>query len=192
MCMIIFEKSPPNLMRIRDLASIFPKNYVFATNRDPYAWVGSSIRRAHKNSELKRQAANYFSLAEKQAYRNNATRGAARSALIRAFTRQWIDIASEIEIVTTELALNVVTYEALTANLASVINIMPPDIKMHLSDVNLEPEIQVKDHPAGAFRNKNAESLASLTSSDLSEISDELSDNEDLLRYFGYQLLAPR
>ena len=67
MCKIIFEKSPPNLMRIEDLASIFPKNFIFATNRDPYAWVGSTFLRAQRNNQIKRQAAKYFSAEEKEA-----------------------------------------------------------------------------------------------------------------------------
>ena len=158
---LLFEKSPPNLLRASLLEKVFSDSYFIIMVRNPYA-VAEGIRRRNKHS-LDRCIKHWISASEKQ-----------------------------IENIKTLKNQTWFTYEQLCEDLQSIkkqlIEFIPKlddldmnrSVKVHSIQGTIESEI----------KNYNAEQISKLSTDDISLINSYLEKHQDVLHYFGYQLLS--
>lgn len=100
---IVIEKSPPNLVRIEKLISVFPNHSLLANNRNPYANVSSILFRNHKTEKYSKTK---------------------RLEVIEKIAKDWVWRSSLIKSNVKKLKIPLVTYEQFCDNperLASVL-----------------------------------------------------------------------
>lgn len=165
----IFEKSPPNIIRIRELCNLFPNNTLLANNRDPYANI-SSI---------------FFGYQSKKQISNLKVH--EREKKIHEITLEWI-YRSEIikdEVIKNNIPL--ITYEQFCNN-PTILNTLLSNIPATSSiALNYDGKIKVKKYGFKMITNFNEQQISNLDKSDISIISNTLEENHDILSFFGYK-----
>ena len=164
---IVIEKSPPNLVRYKNLLDNFPNHELIVYNRNPYANCSSTFHRLHveKNLTSKERQLILQKLAEDWLYRSRICKRIIDSEDVLFFT-----------------------YERLCSNpekvVKSIISRIPDLVKI---DHTLE--IQVKDYPSQRLRNFNTEQINKLSKKEKDMISEVLNKEGDLINFFGYTLV---
>ncbi len=158
---LLFEKSPPNLLRASLLEKVFSDSYFIIMVRNPYA-VAEGIRRRNKHS-LDRCIKHWISASEKQ-----------------------------IENIKTLKNQTWFTYEQLCEDPQSIkkqlIEFIPK-----LDDLDMNRSVKVHSIQGtieSGIKNYNAEQISKLSTDDISLINSYLEKHQDVLHYFGYQLLS--
>lgn len=158
---ILFEKSPPNLLRAEEIEKVFIPAYFLISIRNPYAQIEGLCRRKWFPSPT--AAAEYWVKCAKYQIKNLST------------------LKNKIFF----------TYEDLTDNTDQVLK----KIKKFLPELGtLNKEKVFKSHnitgrPIQGIVNLNSQKIKLLTAETIKKINQVLSLNEDLLKYFGYNLL---
>ncbi|WES64210.1 sulfotransferase [Microbacter sp. GSS18] len=162
----VLEKSPPNMVRYRDLLGILPNARVVVNNRDPYANVASQIKRYHE--------AHYP--------------GAPRLDVIAHLADQWRFRSRILRRAHLEDGFPVVGYERFCESPRDILTAFGLEAG---DDFAEDAEIRVKDYEPQAIRNMNAEQTARLSPEELDTVSRRLEAEPDLLEFFGYALADP-
>ena len=183
----IFEKSPPNILRIRELALAFAENFIFASNRNPYAFVSSSLSRSRKNPSIMKHASRFLSPNRRSLFASRER--FSRTNKITGLTRQWIYISNLLREVITELHLPLISYESLCKDPTSIIEILPPEVGSALENLSENLTVNVKDYPEQKISNQNPRQISFLSDTDKSAISKELSFYKSLLSFYDYALM---
>lgn len=164
---VVIEKSPPNMMRIKQLSSQF-RNYSFiANNRDPYANCASILYRHHDADNLTPEE-----------------RQKVRDRLVKAWIMRSLKVQELIE----SLKAPLLTYEDFCQNPSSIINKLntPSGVS---NSINPDANVKVKDYAPQPIINQNERQISKLADNEIEHISKLLKSYSELVEYFGYQLL---
>ncbi len=173
---LLLEKSPPNMIRARDIEAAFDPAFFVVLVRSPYAHIEGLARRAHVPPM-------------------NLPKNAGRAQAFARAAELWLSFA-ETQRETIAKSRNVawLTYEQLTQS--------PDDAAAKLQA--FLPELGALDTgarfgvhalegtKARELRDMNETKRKLLTKADFEIINDVLGGHTDLLAFFGYELLEPR
>lgn len=164
---VIVEKSPPNMMRIDRIISLFDNYSLLALNRNPYAQCSSSLHRMKQ--------AHCFT--EKQ-----------RLHSLTTLIDDWIARSARLKSLITKFSMPLITYEAFCSSPNHLIK------KLSLSDeikTTIDPgeKIIVKDYPSAQIKNYNEHQIALLNNREIDLISTRLAEQSQLLDYYNYRFL---
>ncbi len=159
----IFEKYPDNACRYKSLLKIIPNTKVVANNRNPYAQIASVLKRKYSYTQHNRL---YDSVEECIHY--------------------WLIWSEYIREACEKDNVPLVTYEQFCDNpdtMISAFGLEESEFKkdFHVSDV--------KNYPPQAIENMNEKQIALLSDLQKETITEALSEHEELLAYFGYELM---
>jgi hypothetical protein len=164
---VVIEKSPPNMMRMEQLASQFRDYSFIANNRDPYANCASILYRRHDADDLSPHK---------------------RKEVLYTLSKGWVMRSEKIKELISSLSAPLLTYEEFCSNPSSVLDIL--NTPRGVSDtINPGAEVKVKDYKPQPVSSQNERQISKLTDEEIEHISESLSLNSELLDYFGYQLL---
>jgi Sulfotransferase family len=166
---ILVEKSPPNMVRARSLLEAFPDSVFVISNRDPYAWLGSILHRNPLDLDLDDPQ--------------------ERTQAIRRYVTAWVN-RSRIQIDNVKLLRGrsvITTYELFCASHEVFLH----NLYNYCGDLKVDPRapLQVKDYPPQPLINMNPRQTALLTSADIALANEILALDQELLSFYGYQLL---
>lgn len=162
------EKSPPNMVRIELLQSLFQSHILLANNRDPYANVSSIFYRYNKDVEK-------LSVTE-------------RNARILRIVKAWVMRSSILKEIIQSQNVPYLSYEKFCKNPRLLQNVIDRSIFGGQIKLDFDKILKVKDYKPQAVINFNQKQIAKLTNSDIEAITSYLRNSEDLLSYFGYAL----
>jgi len=165
---VVIEKSPPNMVRIEQLAAQFRSVSFLANNRDPYANCASIL------------------------YRNYAADKPGAAERIHVLTRlahEWVLRSEKIRELVLKLNIPLLTYEKFCEYPASILQALtlPQGVAASI-DTSATVKVKVKDYPVQGIANQNERQLALLSSSELATIGKGLQAHSELLEFFGYPL----
>jgi len=164
---VVIEKSPPNMMRIEQLASQFRDYSFLANNRDPYANCASILYRNHDPGSLSPDK---------------------RKEVLSDLAKDWIVRSEKIKELISNFNAPLLTYEEFCRNPSSVINKL--NIPNGVSEsINLDANVKVKDYKPQPISNQNERQISKLTNEEIEHISKSLNSSNQILEYFGYKLL---
>ncbi len=166
--MYFIEKSPPNMMRIEVLQSIFPNHILLANNRDPYANVSSMLYRYTKDIDT---------LSSKE-----------REFKVLKLVKSWKERSDVLKRIIQSQNVLYLSYEQFceTPNLLQdAINSSAFSGQINLE---FEKDLKVKDYKPQPIINLNQKQIEKLNNFDIDTISSFLHDSKDLLSFFGYGL----
>jgi len=162
------EKSPPNMMRIKILQSIFPKHILLANNRDPYANISSMLYRYTKDIET--------------------LKASEREVKLIELANEWINRSVVLKRIIHDQNVPYLSYEKFCQNPNLLQNsIDNSKFGGHIT-LDFKSNVKVKDYEAQPIHDFNSKQIARLTNSDIKVITSALRDSEELLSYFGYSL----
>ena len=165
---VIIEKSPPNMVRVDDLVSVFPNHTLLAFNRNPYANCSSILFR-HYNVEM---------LNEKE--RNEAVASLADAWIKRS---NWVRKAIE------EKGALHFTYEGFCSDTQGCIDQLSEKVPA-FQDVDIERPLYVKDYEPQKISDQNSRQISKLSPEDVVIISQRLNRDSELVSYFGYKIIG--
>ncbi|MGP1386488.1 MAG: hypothetical protein ACTS2F_23210 [Thainema sp.] len=171
---IRFEKSPPNIIRAVQLEQTFQPSYFLITIRNPYALVEGLLRRKWPFGQFGPQSSE------------------APPATASQAAKFWVHVANaqRRNLQTLEHTL-LFTYEEIMDQpefVTQKIVAFLPELE------SLQPDAKVSSHnvtgrPVTHLQNLNALKIQNLSESQIAEINQVLGQHEELLSYFGYELL---
>lgn len=160
------EKSPPNMMRYRDIVSLFQRSRVVIGNRNPFANISSVGYRKHDFDRLDR---------------------VGRLEQVESLAELWLRFARRLNRIAQQERYPVIRYEDFCEDPARVFRVF--DLSADLAK-QTDPAypVKVKDHPAQPVRNMNPEQVSRLSTEELERIGKTLSTDADVVRFFGYEI----
>lgn len=163
------EKSPPNMVRIEFLQSLFPNSILLANNRDPYAYVSSMFHRYTKKERKKDVK--------------------ERNIVMSKWTKMWVHISTILKGVIEKQNVPYLSYEKFCEQPTLYQTIIDNSIFAGKIKLDFESVLKIKDYkPTSLITNYNEKQIARLTNSDIEVITNYLKDHKELLFYFGYTL----
>jgi len=164
---IIVEKSPPNMVRIEKLSSLFKSYSILAYNRNPYANCASMLYRHFDADNIDDKA---------------------RKIALTSLANKWIIRSSIIKDLIQKQNVPFLTYEDFSSSPEKIIHKIP--LPKNITE-NLDPyaTIKVKDYPPQTISNHNTRQIAKLKSHEIAFLSKIFSKHKELLLTFGYTLL---
>lgn len=161
---IVIEKSPPNMVRIKKLTSIFPNHSLLAYNRNPYANCASIM---YRNYDPKNKSPE------------------ERQRILKILAKSWIEKSTLIRALVLELNINMFTYEDFCADISACIKKinLPSDA---LRSINCESVVKVKDYKPQQILSHNERQISNLTAPEIGFLTDILAEDSGLLSFFGY------
>jgi hypothetical protein len=162
---VVIEKSPPNMIRIKQLTSVFRNYSLLAFNRNPYANCASIL------------------------YRNYAPDNKSSEERLQILTNlasSWIEKSMLIREVVRDLRIPLFTYEAFCSDISRCIKKidLPADV---LQSINVESVVKVKDYQPQKILSQNERQISKLAKTEIRLLTDILSKEADLLSFFGYR-----
>lgn len=164
---VVIEKSPPNMMRIEKLASSFQSYSLLANIRDPYATCASILCRYNDVEKLTREN---------------------RLEKIRRIIGNWVLRIRIIQRLVLSKDVPLVTYEIFCDDPQSLID------KLKLPEgvaetMKINAEVKIKDYDMQKISNQNQRQIAKLERHEIEFLTSSLSKEEELISFFGYELL---
>ncbi len=164
---VVIEKSPPNMMRIEQISSLFRDCSFIANNRDPYANCVSRLYRSHDADNLSADS---------------------RKEILAHLTNDWIKRSLKIQELISRLNIPLLTYEEFCHNPSSVLNILNlPNGVSQTIDPNVS--VKIKDYRVQPITNQNERQISNLKEEEIEYISHLLMPSNNLLEFFDYQCL---
>jgi hypothetical protein len=163
------EKSPPNMMRIELLQSIFPSHILLANNRDPYANVSSMFYRYNDNIDK-------LSVEE-------------RKSKITGLVKTWIKRSTVLKEIIQSQNVPYLSYEKFCENPTLLQDSIDSSVFGGQIKLDFKKNLIVKDYKPHPLANFNQKQMDKLTDADIDTITSSLRVNEELLSYFGYCLV---
>jgi hypothetical protein len=162
---VVIEKSPPNMMRIEKLSSLF-RNYSFiANNRNPYANCSSILYRNHDVDKISSEK---------------------RKILLGQLAAKWLKRSAKIRELIQKFNIPLLTYE----RFCQAPSLVSECIKQSgvSESINSQAIVKVKDYKPQVISDQNDRQISRLTNKEIDHISVILKSNEQLLAFFGYQI----
>jgi hypothetical protein len=162
---VVIEKSPPNMVRIQQLTSLFDRFSLLAFNRNPYASCSSLMYRLH--------------------HPENKT-PEQRLQILDRIARDWIERSDIIKKLVLELNINLFTYEEFCDDLPRCVQKidLPPDA---LQTIDCDSIVKVKDYQPQKIISQNQRQIVNLTESEIQLLTDRFTDRADVLSFFNYK-----
>lgn len=164
---VVIEKSPPNMVRLEKLLSLFSSTAVIANNRNPYANVSSILYRTLQPERMS---------------------PAERSKALKRLANNWLQRSKVILDLTKRLSIPLITYERFCEDPSTAIQQLPMP-KYFRGSINIHTTLKVKDYGSQKIANQNPRQIERLKASDIEVVSSTLSTHEALLRCFDYEIL---
>lgn len=163
---VIIEKSPPNMVRIRQLITTFNNNSLLANNRNPMANCASILYRNYdaKNLGIKR-----------------------RSHALNKLLLDWLKRSYIIKDIVQDLNVPLITYEQFCDS-PSLLKKKLTLPEKTIESIDFGAELQIKDYPVQRIINQNQRQIAKLTQIEKEELKIQLKPHNDLLSFFDYNL----
>lgn len=158
----LVEKSPPNMVRYRDVIALFETPKLLVNNRNPYANISSQISR----------------------YSATHYQGLDRPDMVRHLAEIWIYRSRYLAEIAETYDVPILTYETFCDAPSDILKCL--DIE--LDDLAGPVEITVKDYAAQGIINMNGAQMALLRDEDIDIITETLSTRPDLMELFGYSI----
>jgi hypothetical protein len=164
---VVIEKSPPNMIRIKELSSQFIKCSFLANNRDPYANCASIFSR-HSDPE--------------------ALKPTERKKVLMKIAQSWLMRSHKLKGIITENGVSLLTYEQFCQNPSSILEaiILPGGVS---NTIDTDAKVKVKDYKPQSISNQNERQISKLTNADIESISCVLENEKSLLEFFGYEIM---
>jgi len=163
---VVIEKSPPNMVRLDALATLFPDHSLLANNRDPYANCASILYRNHPAAQLGT---------------------AERQHLLRGLASDWQQRSMKIRELVCRLDIPLLTYEEFCDNPASIIARL--ELPAGVAEtIDVHAQVKVKDYPMQGIANQNRRQIDLLSDEELMAISHVLATDLELLDFFSYEI----
>ncbi len=159
----IFEKYPDNVCRYKSLLKIIPNTKVVANNRNPYAQIASAMKNKYGYMQHNRF---YESVEECIHY--------------------WLVWSEYIREACEKDNVPLVTYEQFCDNPDTIISAFGLEEGEFKKDFHVS---NVKDYAPQGIENMNEKQIALLSDLQKETITEALSEHEELLAYFGYELM---
>ena len=164
----VIEKSPPNMVRLDRLISLFDHVTLLANNRDPYASCASILHRMR----------NAASFSPDQ-----------RIGILEALAGDWVNRSRFIAALLDVHGCPLLTHEEFCADPSRVISVpgMPLEVSASMSPSGL---VHVKDYGPQPVMCHNQRQISLLSLTEIQVIGTVLANHPDLLDRFGYHLMA--
>ena len=164
---VVIEKSPPNLIRIEQLSSLFSNCSFLANNRDPYAHCASILYRS--------DGVKSFSTTK-------------RMSDLNKIARQWIVMSNKLKEFISKNEINLLTYEQFCQNPTLILEMLnlPEGVA---STIDVNAKVKVKDYEAQPISNQNARQISKLSNAEIEGISVVLESERALLEFYGYAII---
>jgi len=161
---IVIEKSPPNMVRIKQLTYFFPKHSLLAFNRNPYANCASIMYRNYEPSNKSQEE---------------------RYQILEVLARSWIDKSNIIRQIVKELHADMFTYENFCSDVSGCIKKidLPLDV---ISSINVESIVEVKDYHPQKILSQNERQISNLNTEEINLLTNIFLKEIELLCFFGY------
>ena len=162
---IIVEKSPPNMVRIESIRTIFKNASCIVSNRDPVAFCSSRYFRSHNDRGA-------LSLKERQ-------------AILSKIALNWIRRSTVLMEILSNHAYPRTSYEKFceephhfkdAVQRASGKTTLP----------NSNAYLRIKDYPPSVISNRNEEQISRLSEFEVDAILKALEPHHDVTDFFGY------
>ena len=164
---VIVEKSPPNMVRIETMLSLFDSTLCFALVRNPYATVASRLTRQK--------------LAWQEQHKSIPKDAAIRHA------KKWCQQASILKQKCDQLELQVIRYEDFCADPKSALESIN-GLQSIVDSIDYSRELLVKDYSERKpVRNANTTAISTASAAELSDMTNVFKDHLQLLTRFGYR-----
>ncbi len=164
---IVLEKSPPNMMRIKELASQFKSYSFLANNRDPYACCASRLYRKYSLSNMNEDE---------------------RFLALHKSAEQWLERSQKVQDLVKELNIPMIAYEEFCQDPSSILPKLNSLPEGFINTINFDAEVQVKNYPPQKIINQNARQIANLNDEELELLTEVFSEKKELLAFFGYRI----
>ena len=162
---MIIEKSPPNMVRIDSILSIFKNTTCVVSNRDPVAYCSSAYFRNYDGRTS-------LSLKERQAILN-------RIAL------RWVHRSSVLMELLCRQGYPRISYEEFCEEPQQLKNVVE-----RASGITIHPSshasLRIKDYPPSQISNHNEEQISRLSKSEIDAILKTLEPHHEATNFFGY------
>ena len=162
---IIVEKSPPNMVRIEGLRSLFSKTTCLVNNRDPVAYC---------SSRLFRNASNIEQLDE-----------ASRLRKLQKFAVSWVEKSHMLREYATDQSLMTFSYEQFCESPQSLKTLFE-EATGETINPEKDPLLNIKDYPPSRIENKNKEQVSRLSQTEIEVVAETLRRHSALTSFFGY------
>ncbi len=162
---IIVEKSPPNMVRIDALRSLFRKTTCLVNNRDPVAFCSSTFFRNTPKVEQLGEAGRLLKL------KKCAVNWVKKSYVIREYT--------------TAQSLMTFSYEQFCDSPQSLKTLFEEATGEKINPEK-DPLLKIKDYPRARIENKNKQQVSRLSQTEIEVIVEILRRHSALTSFFGY------
>jgi hypothetical protein len=163
----VIEKSPPNMMRIEQLVTIFKSCSVVANNRNPYANCASILYRNYDALNIDSNK---------------------RKVILEAIAQKWLKRSYRIRELVQRLKISLVTYESFCKDPALLIQELQLPVGVTES-INLNARVQVKDYKPQKIINQNNRQINRLNRDEMMLLSNIFSAHQDLLFFYDYAIV---
>jgi len=164
---VVIEKSPPNMVRIEKLSALFRSCSFLANNRNPYANCSSILYRNHDAENIGAEQ---------------------RAEALNRIANGWVGRSTRVRELVQAHDIPLVTYEEFCQNPMSVPSVLktPEGVA---EGIDTGAHVKVKDYELQALSNQNERQIARLTAAEIRLLTRTFNRQEELLGFFGYQLL---
>lgn len=162
----MIEKSPPNMMRLERLSSLFRYCSFLANNRDPYANCASRLYRHYDAHALGKNQ---------------------RIRILRRLAKQWVVRSDRIKSLVKILEIPLVRYEDFCEDPEVLLSALrlPDGVA---EQINFNARLKIKDYKPQRIKNMNARQVNRLRKKELDALSSIFEVHEGLLDFFDYGL----
>lgn len=154
------EKSPPNMVRHKDLLRCFPNRKIVINNREPLANIAS----------------------QKKRYSSNIYHGFGNEEIVRNLAELWIFRSKILCEIQEMYNAPVVTYEDFCDNPIVIFDAL----NIRNIAASKTSQVRVKDYASQSIVNMNAEQKNLLSDREVEIVCEALSDHSNLLKKFNY------
>jgi len=164
---VVIEKSPPNMIIIEKIISLFRDYSFLANNRNPYANCASLLYRKYDVETIN---------------------SSDRKDILEFLARGWIKRSTIIKDLIQKFDMPLVTYENFCQNPSSILS------QLNLPDgvaetINPSAEVQVKEYQLQTIQNQNDRQIANLKPEEITLISQILTPFSELTEFFQYEIV---
>ena len=162
---IIVEKSPPNMVRIDLLRSLFRRTTCLVNNRDPVAFCSSTFYRNTVNAEQ---------LSEPE-----------RLQQLKKFALYWVDHSKTLKEHISASGFVTCSYEQFCESPQSLKNTFEKATG-EIIQPEKNPILNIKDYQPAVIKNKNQQQVSRLSEVEIESVVQTLRPYSTLTSFFGY------
>ena len=153
----IFEKSPPNMLRFKNIVELFREVRVVLNIRNPYANISSIVHRYHQFSDLDDND---------------------KEKLLRKATKAWLRRAEIIKNIRKTENFSLVTYEKFCEDPTQILKYF--NLEQFENFIDSKYKIKIKDYKYAEIINMNERQIDKFTYSQINIISKQLRKKSEL------------